>query len=116
MAVPMALNGYTGAKTHVSFPVLARASFGYHLAKFPVVVRLITALFWHSVTNYLTVAPMTQIIRAIWPSYRNIRNHIPESVGITTQEMISYFIVWTVQLPLLMIPPYNMRWLFATKV
>ena len=33
MGVPMSLNGYTGAKTHAPFPVIARASFGYHLAK-----------------------------------------------------------------------------------
>ncbi|KAL2818018.1 permease for cytosine/purines, uracil, thiamine, allantoin-domain-containing protein [Aspergillus granulosus] len=116
MALPMSLNGYTGARTHVPFPVLARASFGYHLAKFPVIVRLVTALFWHAITNFLGVAPMTQIIRAIWPSYRDIPNHIPESVGITTQQMISYLVLWLVQFPLLMIPPHRLRVLFAVKV
>ena len=116
MAVPMALNGYTGAKTHVPFPVLARASFGYHFSKFPVIVRLITCLFWHSITNFLAVAPTTQVIRAIWPSYRNLPNHIPESVGITTQQMVSYFVIWCIQFPMLLIPPHKMRWLFVVKV
>ncbi|KIW11946.1 hypothetical protein PV08_09219 [Exophiala spinifera] len=116
MGVPMTLNGYSGAKTHAPFPIIARASFGYHLAKFPVVVRLITALFWHSITNFLAVGAMTQVIRAIWPSFRHIKNHIPESAGITTQQMIAYFLFWTIQFPILLIPPHKMKWLFTVKV
>ncbi|KAK4209184.1 putative uracil permease [Rhypophila decipiens] len=116
MAVPMTLNGYTGAKCRVPFPVLARASFGYHFAKFPVIIRLVTCLFWHAITNFLAIAPATQVIRSIWPSYRNLPNHIPESVGITTQQMISYLVVWCVQFPIMLIPPHKMRWLFVVKV
>ncbi|KAK7906064.1 hypothetical protein LTR67_000790 [Exophiala xenobiotica] len=116
MGVPMALNGYTGAKTHAPFPILARGSFGYHLAKFPVIVRFITALFWHSITNFLAVGPMIQVIRAIWPSFRTVPNSIPASAGITSQQMIAYFVVWTVQFPILLIPPHRMKWLFFVKV
>lgn len=116
MGVPMALNGYTGAKTHAPFPILARASYGYHLAKFPVVVRLITALFWHSITNFLGVGPTIQVIRAIWPSFRTLPNRLPESAGITSQQMIAYFVLWVVQFPLLLIPPHKMRWLFTVKI
>jgi NCS1 family nucleobase:cation symporter-1 len=115
MAVPMTLHGYAGSRTHVPFAVLARSAFGYHFAKFPVVVRLITCFFWHAITNYLGIGATTQVIRAIWPSYRNIPNHLPASANITTQEMISYFILWTVQFPLLTIPPYKMKWLFMVK-
>lgn len=116
MGVPMTLNGYTGAKTHAPFPILARSSFGYHLAKFPVVVRLITALFWHSITNFLAVGPMIQVVRSIWPSFRTLPNTIPESAGITTQQLVAYLLVWLVQFPILMIPPHKMRWLFFVKV
>ncbi|KAB5578776.1 putative uracil permease [Coniochaeta sp. 2T2.1] len=116
MAIPMTLNGYVGAVTHAPFPVLARASFGYHFAKFPVVVRLITCLFWHAITNFLAIAPTTQVIRAIWPSYRDLPNNIPESVGITTQQMVSYLVIWTIQFPLLLIPPHKYKWLFTAKV
>ncbi|KAI1616486.1 putative uracil permease [Exophiala viscosa] len=115
MGVPMTLNGYSGAVTHAPFPIIARASFGYHLAKFPVVVRLITVLFWHAITNFLAVGPMVQVIRAIWPSFRTLPNSIPASAGITTQEMVAYFVLWTVQFPILLIPPHKMRWLFFVK-
>ncbi|KAK3325136.1 putative uracil permease [Apodospora peruviana] len=116
MAVPMTANGWTGARTRAPFPVLARASFGYHFAKFPVVIRLVTCLFWHAITNFLAIGPATQVIRSIWPSYQNLPNHIPESVGITPQQMASYFVIWCVQFPIMMIPPHKMRWLFVVKV
>lgn len=111
----MSLNGFIGAKTRAPFPIIARSSFGYQFAKFPVIIRLITVLFWHSITNFLAVAPMVQIIRSIWPSFRTLPNHIPESAGITTQEMIAYFLVFLVQLPILCIPPYKMKYLFLVK-
>lgn len=116
MGIPMSLNGYVGAKTHLPFPILARSSFGYHLAKFPVVVRLITALFWHAITNLLAVGPMIQVIRAVWPSFRALPSTIPDSVGITTQQLVAYFVVWTVQFPLLLIPTHKLRPLFTVKV
>lgn len=116
MGIPMSLNGYVGARTHAPFPILARASFGYHLAKFPVALRLATALFWHSITNFLAVGPMIQVVRSIFPSFRNIPNSIPESVGITTQQMVAYLLVFLVQFPVLLIPPHKMRWLFTAKV
>lgn len=58
---------------------------------------------------------MTQVIRAIWPSYLEIPNHLPESAGITTQQMISHFIFWVVQFPVLLIPPHKLRWFFVAK-
>jgi len=115
MATPMTLNGYTGARCHVPFPVLARASFGYQFAKFPVILRLITAMFWHGITNYLAVGPMTQVIRAIWPSFRTMTNHLQASAGVTNQALIAYFVLWTIQFPLLLIPVHKMKWLFMTK-
>jgi len=112
----MSLNGYAGAKTHVPFPILARASFGYHLSKFPVVLRLITALFWHAITNYLAVSATTQVIRAIWPSFLHLHNAMSESQGITTQQMVAYFVFWVIQFPVLLIPPQKLQWLFNLKI
>lgn len=58
---------------------------------------------------------MTQIIRAIWPSYLNIPNTIPASVGITSQQMCSHVLFWSLQLPFLLIPPHKLRWFFVFK-
>lgn len=114
-AVPLMLNGAIGAHLHVPFPVAARSSFGFYLSRFAVVVRMITALFWHAIQTYTGSTAMTQCIRAIWPSYLDIPNHLPASAGITSQELLSHFIFWSVQFPVLLIPPHKLRWFFIFK-
>ncbi|RQM06614.1 hypothetical protein DH86_00001237 [Scytalidium sp. 3C] len=114
--VPLILNGFVGARLHVPFPVAMRSSFGWYFSRFAVVVRMITALFWHAIQTYTGSTAVTQMIRAIWPSYLNIPNHIPESVGITTQQMVSHLIFWSIQFPILLTPPHKLKWFFITKV
>jgi NCS1 family nucleobase:cation symporter-1 len=58
---------------------------------------------------------MTQIIRAIWPSYLNIPNTIPASAGITSQQLCSHVLFWSLQFPFLLIPPHKLRWFFVFK-
>lgn len=55
------------------------------------------------------------MITAIWPSYQNIPNHLPEFVGVSTQGMTSYFIYWVLQFPLLLIPTHKLQYLFNVK-
>ncbi len=113
--IPLVLNGMIGARLHIPFPVAMRASFGWYFARFAVVTRAITALFWHAIQTYTGSTAMTQIIRAIWPSYLDIPNHIPESIGITTQTMVSHLIFWLIQFPILLIPPHKLKWFFVAK-
>ncbi|KAI0155794.1 allantoin permease [Pestalotiopsis sp. NC0098] len=115
ITIPLCLNGAAGAELHVPFPVVARSSFGFLFARFPIIVRMVTALFWHSIQTYSGSTAMTQVIRSIWPSYLDIPNHLPASAGITTQEMVSHFIFWSVQFPVLLISPHKLRWFFVAK-
>ncbi|KAB5511713.1 allantoin permease [Coniochaeta sp. 2T2.1] len=62
--VPLVLNGIIGARLHIPFP------------------------------TYTGSTAMTQITRSIWPSYLDIPNHIPDSVDITAQGMVSHLIFW----------------------
>lgn len=52
---------------------------------------------------------MTVLLTAIWPSFAHIPNHIPASEGITTSEMIGFFLYFLLQLPFLCIP-YTKVW------
>jgi len=113
--VPLVLNGIVGARLHIPFPVAMRASCGWYFSRFAVVTRAITALFWHAIQTYTGSTAMTQIIRSIWPSYLDIPNHIPDGVGITTQQMVSHLIFWVVQFPILLIPPHKLQWFFIAK-
>ncbi|KAJ9144557.1 Allantoin permease [Pleurostoma richardsiae] len=113
--VPLVLNGMIGARLHIPFPVAMRASFGWYFSRFAVVTRAVTALFWHAIQTYTGSTAMTQIIRSIWPSYLDIPNHIPESIGVTTQGMVSHLIFWSLQFPILLIPPHKLKWFFLSK-
>jgi NCS1 family nucleobase:cation symporter-1 len=116
VAIPMVLNGAIGAKLHIPFSVAIRSSFGYYLAYFCIGSRAILAMFWLGIQGANGAQCITIMIAAIWPSYRNIPNHIATSQGITTVGMVSYFIFWLIQLPLLLIPPTKLRWLFVVKL
>lgn len=47
VTLPLVLNGAAGAELHVPFPVVARSSFGFYFSRFAVIIRMVTALFWH---------------------------------------------------------------------
>ncbi|KAH3671154.1 hypothetical protein OGAPHI_000865 [Ogataea philodendri] len=115
IGLPLIFNGAIGADLHVPFPVAVRASFGYHFAKFAVITRCVTAIFWHSTQTFSGSLAMTRCIAAIWPSFDKIHNSIPASMGITSTEMLGHFIFWTIQLPFLLIPPHKMKWFFVFK-
>jgi NCS1 family nucleobase:cation symporter-1 len=113
--IPLVLNGAVGARLHIPFPVAMRSSFGWYFSRFAVVVRMITALFWHAIQTYTGSTAITQCIRAIWPSYLDLPNHLPASAGITSQQLLSHFIFWSIQFPILLTPPHKLRWFFVFK-
>jgi NCS1 family nucleobase:cation symporter-1 len=112
----MVLNGAIGAKMHIPFSVAIRSSFGYYFAYFAIVSRAVLAMFWLGIQGANGAICITIMISAIWPSYGKIKNHIPESQGIDTKGMVSYFLFWIIQLPLLLIPPTKLRYLFIVKI
>jgi len=116
VAVPMVLNGAIGAKLHIPFSVIVRSSFGYYFGYFCIFSRAVLACFWLGIQGANGAQCITIMLTAIWPSYAHIKNQLPADAGITTQGMVSYFLFWIIQLPLLLIPPTKLRWLFAVKL
>jgi NCS1 family nucleobase:cation symporter-1 len=116
VAIPMVLNGAIGAKLHIPFSVIVRSSFGYYFAYFCIVSRSILAMFWLGIQGANGAQCITLMLKALAPSYASIPNYLPDDAGITTQGMISYFLFWIIQLPLLLIPPTKLRWLFIVKL
>lgn len=58
---------------------------------------------------------VTQMITAIWPSYAHLHNSLPNSAGISSKGLISYFIYHLVQTPFLFIRTEKMKWMFMAK-
>ncbi|KAI9664553.1 MAG: hypothetical protein M1821_005999 [Bathelium mastoideum] len=116
VAVPMVLNGAIGARLHIPFSVAIRSSFGYYFAYFCIISRAVLAMFWLGIQGANGAVAITIMLAAIWPSYNRIPNHLPADAGIDTKGMCSYFLFWIIQLPLLLIPPTRLRWLFIVKI
>ncbi|KAI0106820.1 permease for cytosine/purines, uracil, thiamine, allantoin-domain-containing protein [Daldinia grandis] len=116
VAVPLVLNGAIGAKLHVPFSVIATSSFGYYLRYFCIVSRATLAMFWLGIQGVNGAQCITIMLRAWAPSYNDIPNRLSQSAGITTQGMLSYFLFWIIQLPLLLIHPTKLRPLFWVKL
>ncbi|KAJ4362262.1 hypothetical protein N0V83_010355 [Neocucurbitaria cava] len=58
---------------------------------------------------------MTVLLTAIWPSFANIPNHIPDGEGIKTNGMIGFVLYFLLQLPFLCIPYTKVQYFFAFK-
>lgn len=111
----IAFNGATGVIYHAPFPVLARAGWGFWGSYVAIISRLILAVFWFAIHNVNGGNAVRVMIGAIWPSFLELPNHIPEDQGITTNGMIGYLIFFLVQFPFLCIHPNYLRWLFMAK-
>ncbi|KAJ6101737.1 hypothetical protein N7499_001367 [Penicillium canescens] len=115
MSFVIAANGAVGAIYHVPFPVIARASWGFWGSYIAIISRVILAIFWFAIQNVNGGNAVRVMIGAIWPSYLDLPNDIPESQGITTNGMVAFFIFWLIQVPFLCMHPNRLRWLFTIK-
>ncbi|KAL6704511.1 hypothetical protein ACN47E_008140 [Coniothyrium glycines] len=111
----IALNGAIGVIHHVPFPVIARASWGFWGSYIAIISRAILAVFWYAIQNMNGANSVRVMIGAIWPSFLTLHNGIPESQGIETNTMISFFIFWLLSVPFLCMHPNTLRWLFMAK-
>ncbi|KAJ4350303.1 uncharacterized protein N0V89_008924 [Didymosphaeria variabile] len=114
-AVPTVFNGAIGADLHVPFPIASRASHGYWFSYFAVVSRGILAMFWFGVHTGYGGTCVSAMLTAIWPSFKTLPNHLPASAGLSTAGMISYFLYWLIQAPMLLIPTHKLQYLFWVK-
>ncbi|KAL2443997.1 Allantoin permease [Exophiala dermatitidis] len=110
-----ALSGYVGSDYRIGFPVSSRLSWGVRMSWFPVLVRAFMALMWLGILNINLAQAFHQMFRAIWPEFDNIPNALPADAGITSADLLCYFILLIIQTPLTMIPIYKLKWFFLFK-
>jgi nucleobase:cation symporter-1, NCS1 family len=58
---------------------------------------------------------MEVLLTAIWPSFKNIPNHVPESQGLSSAGFVAFFLYFLLQLPFLWIPYTKIQFFFAFK-
>jgi NCS1 family nucleobase:cation symporter-1 len=115
MGLVITINGRMGATLHTPFPVLARMPFGYYFSYFVVLSRCVLAIVWLGVQTTTGGQCMTVLLTAIWPSFANIPNHIPDDQGITTAQMCGFLLYFLLQLPFLCIPYTKVQYFFGFK-
>lgn len=120
---------------YIGFPVTVRASFGmwgsyvslhhHHLfldyilyrtkaekkskKKWPVFSRSILAIIWFAIQGWWLGNFLDICFSCVFGSgWTNLPNHIPTSSGITTREMVAYFLGWLTQLPVCFIRPHRL--------
>jgi len=107
--------GKMGATYHVPFPVIIRSIFGMN-GSFPMIlIRSFVAMMWTAILTVQAGEFLQRCIEAIWPSFINFPNHLPESAGITSAGLLSFFLYWFIQSGLSLMPIEKLRILFWVK-
>jgi nucleobase:cation symporter-1, NCS1 family len=70
--VPMILNAHAGTKYGVSFPVLARASFGVKGANIPAMLRAIVACGWFGIQTWIGGLAIDALMTALWSGWTSL--------------------------------------------
>lgn len=115
ISLAITANAVIGARYHIPYTIQARSSFGFYFSFVVVVVRMIVGLFWYGINTYTGAECVYAVLVAIWPSFANVPNSLPESANITTQMMTAYIVYFIIILPFHYIHPEKMRWFFACK-
>ncbi|GAA6053603.1 hypothetical protein JCM3770_001548 [Rhodotorula araucariae] len=108
-------NGIIGARLHAPFSVTSRGAYGYYLSRFPVISRMVIAWFWFSINTYQGGTGVKLCLIAIWPSFRHFKNRLPVSAGVTSSDMLCFFLFWVFQFPFTLVHPRKLRPVFLAK-
>jgi cytosine/uracil/thiamine/allantoin permease len=73
------------------------------------------ALMWTAILTVQAGAFLQRMIEAVWPSFINFPNHLPENAGITSAGLLSLFLYWFCQTFLSLMPIEKLRILFWIK-
>ncbi|EPS43020.1 hypothetical protein H072_2984 [Dactylellina haptotyla CBS 200.50] len=111
------LTGRIGAMYHISFPVVARSSFGIWGSLWPVFNRAAMACIWYGVQAWIGGTCVYLMIRSIWNSWDNIPDTIHAKPGslLNTRDFVSFFLFWLCSLPAIWFPVHQIRHLFTVK-
>ncbi|MDM7923521.1 MAG: NCS1 family nucleobase:cation symporter-1 [Pyrinomonadaceae bacterium] len=97
--IPMVLNAHAGTKYGVSFPVLARASFGTKGANIPAILRAIVACGWFGIQTWIGGTAVDALLSALWSGWAGIDTMIG---GNPLHTWISFFLFWLIQVVIIL--------------
>ncbi|MGE3467446.1 MAG: NCS1 family nucleobase:cation symporter-1 [Pyrinomonadaceae bacterium] len=97
--VPMVLNAHAGTKYGVSFPVLARASFGTKGANIPAILRAIVACGWFGIQTWIGGTAIDALLTTVWSGWASFGTII---AGNPIHTWLSFLIFWLIQVVIIL--------------
>jgi NCS1 family nucleobase:cation symporter-1 len=97
--IPMVLNAHAGTKYGVSFPVLARASFGTKGANIPAILRAIVACGWFGIQTWIGGTALDALFTALWSGWASFDAVI---AGNPLHTWLSFFLFWIIQVVIIL--------------
>lgn len=97
--IPMVLNAHAGTKYGVSFPVLARASFGTRGANIPAILRAIVACGWFGIQTWIGGTAIDALFTAVWGGWAGFDLVI---AGNPLHTWFSFMLFWLIQVAIIL--------------
>lgn len=94
--IPMVLNAHSGTKYGVSFPVLARASFGTRGANVPAILRAIVACGWFGIQTWIGGTAIDALFSVISSSWAHLLGDTT-ILNVAVHTWIAFFLFWGIQ-------------------
>ncbi|KAL6399909.1 hypothetical protein AUP68_17319 [Ilyonectria robusta] len=114
-SVVITLTGKMGATYAVPYPVIVRSIFGMY-GSYPVIlIRAFVALMWTAILTVQAGDFLQRCLEAIWPSFIDFPNKLPDDAGITSAGLLCLFLYWFIQTGLALMPIKKLRILFLVK-
>jgi len=114
-SVVITLTGKMGATYNIPYPVIVRSIFGMYGSYPMICIRAFVAMMWTAILCVQAGDFLGCCLEAIWPSFKNFPNHLPENANITSSGLLTFFLYWIVQTILALMPIKKLRILFFVK-
>ncbi|TVY84788.1 Allantoin permease [Lachnellula suecica] len=112
-----ALNSRCAEMYHIGYPVVARSVFGMYGSFYAVGARAVLAAIYYSLKLYVGSSFVVNMLHAVFGTgFTSIPNHLPNSIGFTTQQMLAFFLYWLFHIPFVFLRPNQLKWLFTLKM
>lgn len=99
------LNAAPGGYFHIGYTISQRVVFGIRGSTIGIIIRIILSVVWFGSQAYLGSLCLSCIFASWSHSYLTMKNTIPESVHMTTQELVGFVIFQLISLPPLLLKP-----------
>ncbi|KAH8821463.1 permease for cytosine/purines, uracil, thiamine, allantoin-domain-containing protein [Xylogone sp. PMI_703] len=116
IAIVIVLNGRAGAKYHIGYPILNRASFGVFGAWWPTFNRAVMAIVWNGVNAVQGGQCVYAMLHALTPRITHIKNVMGSGSALDSGGMIGFVVFWILTCFFLVIPIPKMRPLVYAKL